>query len=96
MRLSRPLTPRNNPQKITAAATHNESAAFGATTKVIRVVCAVDTYVAFGTTPVATSANLYMVAGVPEFFGVDPSSKISVLRVGGSDGAVSIVEGDQI
>jgi hypothetical protein len=88
-----PNTPRAVAQKVTVGATHAESSAFAAATKRIRLVATVDTYIALGSAPTATSSSLYLVANVPEFFGVIAGEKVSALRVGGSDGVLSIAEG---
>jgi hypothetical protein len=53
------------------------SAAFGTDTKFIRVVCEVRTSVRVGGT--ATIANLVMVAGVPEYFGVVGGQTLSAI-----------------
>lgn len=89
------LTPRGTAQKVAIGASHAESSAFGATTKVVRLVSDVNCYVAFGAAPVATSSSLLMIAGVPEFFGVQPGEKVSVLEVS-TTGNLSVAEGAQI
>jgi hypothetical protein len=92
----RPIrTPQNNPQSVTVGAASTASVAFGASTNYIRVVATVDTYVAIGATPVATAASIYLVAKVPEFFGVSPGQKIAALEVA-SGGILSVVEGNAL
>lgn len=89
------VTPRNVAQKVTVGGSSTQSAAFNAVTKLVRLLSTVDCYVAFGSNPTATSSSLYMVAGVPEYFAVDPGSKVAVLQVA-SGGNLSIAEGSHV
>jgi hypothetical protein len=93
------LTPRSVAQNVNIGASSAASAAFSASTKVVRLVSTADCYLAFseagGSAPVATSAGIYLVAKVPEFFGVDPSSQVACLEVSGA-GVLSIAEGYQL
>ncbi len=91
------LTPRGTASKVTISGSHAESAAMDASTKVVRLLATVDCYVAIGVGAVATNASLYMVAGVPEFFGITNgiSEVVSVLQVS-SGGTLSIAQGARI
>lgn len=67
-------------QKQTFTTTAGVSAAFGAKTHFIRVVCDGAGYLAFGATPTAvTLTGTPVQANTPEFFGVEPGQKISAV-----------------
>jgi hypothetical protein len=55
------------------------SAAFGASTRVVRVHCDAICSIAFGKTPVATTANKRLPADHTEYFSVNPGDKLSVI-----------------
>lgn len=55
------------------------SIAFGASTNYVRIICDVQCSVKFGPAPVATNANKPLAAMTPEYFGVNPGDKISVI-----------------
>jgi hypothetical protein len=55
------------------------SASFAAATTYIRVVCDAQCSVLFGTNPTATNSNKMLPALAPEYFGVTPGQKISVV-----------------
>lgn len=56
-----------------------QSAAFSATTYFIRVWCDAQASLAFGSNPTATTANMPIGAGAPEYFGVNPAQKMSAV-----------------
>ena len=58
---------------------HAESAAFGNTTKYIRVWCDAQASFLVGTAPVATNAMSPLTSATPEYFGVRSGQKISVV-----------------
>lgn len=58
---------------------HAESAAFNTETRYIRVWCDAQAAFQIGTAPVATTAMSPLTALVPEYFGVTPGHKISVV-----------------
>ena len=68
-------------QTIASAATHQESAAFAATTRYVLVCADAAFYYTFGTAPVATTSKGYWPASVPMFVSVPvgQSYKISIL-----------------
>lgn len=55
------------------------SAAFNAQTRFVRLVCDVQCSVAFGANPTATTSNMVLPAGLPEYFGVIAGQKVSVI-----------------
>lgn len=56
-----------------------QSAAFGGGTKYVRVVCDIRCAVVFGANPTATTSSKPMGPDAPEYFGVNPGQKISVV-----------------
>ncbi len=66
-------------QRIDYSGGHTESAAFGASTRIIRVhtdsICSISIAVA----PVATTSMARMAAGQTEYYGVVPGQKISAV-----------------
>ena len=88
------ITPRQVFQKVDHIVTSAQSAAFAASTKVIRVVCTTNAWITFGANPTAAkdATSLFIAANVPEFFGVTPGEKLAVIR-DASDGVTSIAEG---
>lgn len=68
--------------------------AFGAGTSIVRVVLTTAGFVAFGTGPTATTSDMYMAAGVPEYFGVKKggSYKVSAVQLS-SGGTMYVTEG---
>lgn len=91
--ISMRITPLRTVQSMTITTPSAQSSAISAGNKIVRLVSTIDSYIAIGSNPTATSASLYLVAGVPEFFAVTAGEKIAALRVGGSDGVLSIAEG---
>jgi hypothetical protein len=66
-------------QTVTIAGGANASAAFGLTTRFVRLHTDSICSVAFGSAPVATAANMRMPASQTEYFGVQPGMKVSVI-----------------
>lgn len=56
-----------------------QSAAFNASTRYVRLLCDVQCSVAFGANPTATTSNMVLPAGLPEYFGVIAGQKVSVI-----------------
>ncbi len=75
--------PAEADQVITTGATHAESAAFGANTRLIAIAtpAAQAECVAFGLAPVATTSNLRLPANSLIYFGVKPGYKVSFIDV---------------
>lgn len=55
--------------------------AFGAGTNTVRVVVTSAAFIAFGTSPTATTSDVYVPANVPEYFHVNPGEKASAVQV---------------
>lgn len=55
------------------------SSAFNNATAYIRVLCDTQCSVKFGATPIATTSSKLLPALIPEYFGVVPGQKISVI-----------------
>jgi len=55
--------------------------AFGSTTNFVRVIATTAAYVLIGNNPTATTAAVYMPAGLPEYFVVAPGMKASGIQV---------------
>lgn len=81
-------------QKVTIGGTSAASSALGAGTTIVRVFSDTDCHLAFGAAPtaVATGTNLFLPAGIAEYFGVTPGSKIAVIQDLGA-GTLRITEG---
>lgn len=64
---------------ITLTGSNQQSSAFGSTTRLVRVVATVASYVSFGASPNATSdaGRIYMAAGTTEYFATEPAHKIA-------------------
>lgn len=58
--------------------TATQSAAFGGNTKLIRIVCDADAYIAFGANPTADADSAFLPSGIVEYFGVAPGDKVSI------------------
>jgi len=55
--------------------------AVGTQTKLIRVICTTDAYVALGAAPTATSSDIPIAANVPQYFRAVPGvTKVSAIR----------------
>ena len=65
--------------------------AVGSETQVIRVVLTSAGFVAIGASPTATTSDMYMPAGVPEYFIVRPGQKVSAVQ-SASGGTLYVTE----
>lgn len=86
------------PSTVQNAATNTSTStaisnAVGADTIVIRILVSTDSYVQIAAAPTASSATMYMSAGVPEYFRIDgnASMKVAALAVS-SAGVLSVTE----
>ena len=52
----------------------------GAGVSAVRLVVSSNAFVAFGTSPTATTSHMYMSAGVPEYFAIQPGEKVSAIQ----------------
>lgn len=67
-------------QNVSFTTTSVQSSAFGATTRLVRVVSDVDARILFGSSPTAIATSSVLIsAGQPEYFGVDPGDKVAVI-----------------
>jgi hypothetical protein len=55
------------------------ASSFGEQTRVVRLVSTVNAFVQIGTAPVATALNMFIPAYSPEYFTVNPQTKVSGL-----------------
>lgn len=85
-----PVAPDQNPQVRTLSGSSAQSAAVGATTKVVRLVSDTDCFVAIGASPVATASSIYLPAKFPQVFGISPGQKVAAI---GTSGNLYITEG---
>lgn len=58
-----------------------QSAVFGPTTKVVRVVADVACAIVAGQNPTAAVTDMYLPANVPEYFAVNPLDRIAAITV---------------
>lgn len=54
--------------------------AVGSETRIVRIVCTTDAFIAFGTSPEATSASMPVMANLLEYFEIDPTHKVSAIQ----------------
>ena len=79
-------------QVLTAGATSVATTnAVGAHTQVVMISAVNAVYVKFDGTPTATTSDMIVQAGHPQFFAIKPGQKVAVLQVS-SGGVVSITE----
>lgn len=69
-----------------ASVTANYSATSGQTTSIlganaVRLVSTTDCFVDIGLDPVATNSDMFLPAGVPEYFSLPPGGKVSAIQV---------------
>lgn len=57
----------------------------------VRVNCSTAAYIAFGAAPTATTNDIYIAAGTPEYFTVSPGQKVSAVQAS-SGGTLSVTE----
>ena len=79
----RPLAAGQEPaaagQQVTFTATAGQSAAFGSTTRFVRLHANGNCRILFGDNPTATATSPRMAAGASEYFGVAPGQKVSAI-----------------
>ena len=76
MRYGAPVSRPNSTQAVTYT-TSTQSAAFGSSTRMIRVIADTDVYLAFGANPTATANDIRVPANQVEYFGVNPGEKVA-------------------
>lgn len=53
----------------------------GSQTYAVRIIVTTASYIAFGGGPTATTSDIYMPAGLPEVFIINPGEKVSAVQV---------------
>lgn len=71
--------PAATTQALTPTSTSGQSAAFGASTRFVRLHADVAVHVKVGSDPTATTSDLRLAADATEYFGVTPGDKIAVI-----------------
>lgn len=74
-----PYKPRQNTDVVAYDAS-TQSVAFNAQTTVVRVVATTNCHIRFGANPTATTSNVYLPAGVVEYFRVTPGDKVAAIK----------------
>lgn len=59
--------------------TSTASSAFNTQTRLVRILADANCHVEVGSAPTATTSNMYLPAGVPEYFTVQPGDKIAAV-----------------
>lgn len=63
------------------------------TASIVRIVCTTAAYIAFGSNPTATAADMYIGADTPEYFRITPGHKVSAVQVA-AGGTLHVTEMD--
>jgi hypothetical protein len=79
-------------QKLTFNGTSAPSTAFGTDVSVVRFFATQNCYLKFGATPVAAATDMYLPAGVIEYFAVTPGQKVAAIQ-DSTTGVLHICEG---
>lgn len=64
---------------------------FGSQTRCVKVTLTTAGFIAFGTAPAATTSDMYMPAGVPDYYRVNPGEKVSAVQ-SASGGTMYVTE----
>ena len=93
LRLGQPISAlmMGTPQNVAIGASSAQSAAFAATTEVIRVVATAACWIEIAADPTATTDKTYLPAGVVEYFHAQGGWKIAVLQASAA-GTLNITE----
>lgn len=67
-------------QALTLTGSTQQSAAFNAATRLVRLHAQVACHVAFGENPTATTNSMRLAEGQTEYFGVTPGHKLAVIQ----------------
>ncbi len=78
-------------QSLTTSGSSQAFAPFSANVSIVRVATNQDTFIEFGTTPVATVNSMLLPGGAIEFFAMDPGQTIAILQVS-TVGRVTVTE----
>ncbi len=85
-----PMKPRVNTDAVSYD-TSTASVAFSSVATHIRVVATTNCHIRFGSNPTATTADVYLPAGVVEYFKVDPGLKVAAIKASGASAGVLYV-----
>lgn len=97
MSLINQIQPVNHPQGVAISTVSAQSAAFAATTKVVRLCADIGCHVIFGTNPSAGTGSFYLPPNFPQLFSVPPGQGFKVAgKVATGTGNLFVTEGDQI
>lgn len=75
-----PQEPNVGMQNVAIGAASAQSTAFTEVTKLVRITADEPCYIEFGANPTAAVGDIYIPAGVPQYFGVNPTSKVAVIQ----------------
>ena len=78
---------------ISFSAASATSPAVESDTDVVRVFSTEDCFLKFGSSPTATTSDMFLPAGIVEYFGMNPGDKIAVIR-SVNNGLLYVTEGD--
>lgn len=78
-------------QAVAFTTSSSQSSAFGAATRIVRLVATVDCHVAFGSNPTATTSSPLLPAGSVEYVAVTPGHKVAV-RGATASGTLHVTE----
>lgn len=73
----RPMTSQNVAYTVTAGTITN---AISAHIFLVRVVTTTAAHIAIGVSPTATTSDMYMPAGISEYFRINPGEKVSAIQ----------------
>lgn len=74
------MLPSLGTQALTLTGSTQQSAAFNAATRLVRLHAQVACHVAFGESPTATTNSMRLAEGQTEYFGVTPGHKLAVIQ----------------
>jgi hypothetical protein len=86
------VVPVGTPANLAVGLVSQQSAAF--TSTMVRLCASVPTRVLFGANPTALQTSICLPAETPEYFGVQPGTKVAAIRdaLATTDGTLNIVE----
>lgn len=76
MKFGMPVMQPDSTQAVTYT-TSTQSAAFGSSTNLIRVIADADVYLEFGANPTATAVSIRVPANSVEYFSVEPGQRVA-------------------
>lgn len=79
-------------QTVAYTGSSSQSTAFGAPTSLVRIFSTTDCFIAFGGSPTASAASIWVPGGIIQFFGVNHGEKLAVIE-STATGNLYILEG---